>query len=64
MLDREWERCYSRSMATKKNGTLVRTDLTTREYQRIRKQAIDAGEFTSKYVGDALRAALLKGAKT
>lgn len=50
-------------MATEKNGTLVRTDLTKREYQRIRKQAIDADQNVGKFVGDTLRAALLKGAR-
>ena len=50
-------------MATEKNGTLVRTDLTKREYARIRKQAIDADQSVGKFVGDTLRGALLKGAK-
>jgi len=51
-------------MGTRENGTLIRTDLTAREYARIRKQAIDAGEHVGKYVGAALRAQLLKGAKS
>jgi hypothetical protein len=62
-LDNGCERCYSRSMATVNNGTLVRTDLTKREYARIRKQAIDADQPVGQFVGDTLRNALLKGAK-
>jgi hypothetical protein len=50
-------------MATEKNGTLVRTDLSKREYARIRKQAIDADKSVGQFVGDTLRVALLKGAK-
>jgi hypothetical protein len=50
-------------MATEKNGTLVRTDLSKREYARIRKQAIDADKSVGRFVGDALRQALLKGSK-
>ena len=49
-------------MATK-NGTLVRTDLSQREYARIRKQAIDANQPVGQYVGEALRVQLLKGAR-
>jgi hypothetical protein len=50
-------------MATEKNGTLVRTDLTKREYARIRKQAIDADKSVGAFVGDTLRQALLKGSR-
>jgi hypothetical protein len=50
-------------MATEKNGTLVRTDLTKREYARIRKQAIDADKSVGAFVGDTRRQALLKGSR-
>ena len=48
-------------MATEKNGTLVRTDLTRAEYAEIRKQAIDKGQHVGAYVGAALRRGVLKG---
>lgn len=41
----------------------IRAKLTEREWATIRKLAIDRGVTTSTLVGDALRRALLKGAK-
>ncbi len=42
---------------------LVRAKLTPAEWQRIRKRAIDANIPVSEWAGNALRDALLKGAK-
>lgn len=42
---------------------LVRTKLTPKEWTRIRKIALDRGIPVSHLVADALRDALLKGAK-
>jgi hypothetical protein len=42
---------------------LVRAKITAAEWARIRKRAIDAGVPASQWIGDALRDALLKGAK-
>jgi hypothetical protein len=50
-------------MATKENGTLVRTDLTRDEYAEIRKAAIDKGQHGRKFCGDLLRRGLPKGGK-
>ena len=52
--------CYTRSMSA---PVLIRAKITQAEWLRIRKKALDAGVPASVWVGDALRDALLKGAK-
>jgi len=42
---------------------LIRAKITDNEWARIRKRAIDARTPVSQWVADALRDALLKGAK-
>jgi hypothetical protein len=42
---------------------LIRAKLTPDEWTRIRKKSLDKGLPVSQVVGDALRDALLKGAK-
>jgi hypothetical protein len=46
-----------------KTTVLIRARLTDREWVRIRKLALDRNLPVSQMVGDALRDALLKGAK-
>lgn len=43
---------------------MLRAKLTEREWARIRKIAIDQGVPTSQLIGNTLRAALLRGAKS